>query len=323
METNESLAETDWEDLLLAWLHDPFDKALRVQGHESRASRYAAAALGREVSAPADVAAAIAERLPSPAAGKDGARAVGPTDGLRLTHPTSGACVELKLRSIDPDPERSAELIEEIVRGLAQPRERFLAIWRLLPDRIATVFGEDAARLPADTRIPDHTLFQHVDMTAGLYAAGAPDGAAYLSFALGPVQPFIGAARSVRDLWTGSALLSWLAFQAMSPVLENLGPTAFVYPALRGSPLVDLWLRRAGLGDRVPLPSRRARLAPTLPHRFVAVVPWGPDGAEAAAFRRACLDAAHAGLASACCGGSGQDWPRVRTSLSGLGSALE
>ena len=303
MDTKGSLPETDWEDLLLAWLHDPFDKALRVQGHESRATRYATAALGREVSrkglhrlaARADVTAAIAERLPSPAAGKDGARAVGPTDGLRLTHPTSGACVELKPRSIDPDPEGSAVLIQEVVRGLPGPRERFLAIWRLLPDRIATEFGEDAARLPADTRIPDHTLFQHVDTTAGLYAAGAPDGAAYLSFALGPVQPFIRAARSVRDLWTGSALLSWLAFQSMSPVLEKLGPTAFVYPALRGSPLVDLWLRRAGLGDRVPMPSRPSRLAPSLPHRFVAVVPWGPDGAEAAAFRQACLDAAHAG----------------------------
>ena len=303
MEANESLAETDWEDLLLAWLHDPFDKALRVQGHESRASRYATAALGREVSrkglhrlaARADVAAAIAERLPSPTAGTDGVRAVGPMDGLRLTHPTSGASVEIKPRNFDPAPDRATALIKEIVHGLEGPRERFLAIWRLLPDRIATEFGEDAARLPADTRIPDHTLFQHVDTTAGLYAAGAPDGAAYLCFALGPVQPFIRAARSVRDLWTGSALLSWLAFQTMLPVLERLGPTAFVYPALRGSPLVDLWLRRTGLGDRVPIPPRPARLVPSLPHRFVAMVPWGPDGAEAAAFRQACLDAAHAG----------------------------
>ena len=31
------MPEIDWEDLLLAYMHDPFDKALRVQGHESRA----------------------------------------------------------------------------------------------------------------------------------------------------------------------------------------------------------------------------------------------------------------------------------------------
>ena len=294
---------TDWEDVLLAYLHDPFDKALSVQGHETRAARYASAALGRDVSrrglhrlaASADAVAAIAERVPSPTAGGNGERAVGPADGLRIVHPASGAHAALSLPSLDPD--KAAAVIEEIVRGLSGPRERFLAIWRLLPDAVAAEFGDDAARLPADTRIPDHTLFQHTDVTAGLYAAGAPDGgAAFLSFTLGPVQPFIAAARSVRDLWSGSALLSWLAFQAMKPILEQLGPTAFVFPALRGAPLMDLWLRRdAGLADRVPLPPRNARMAPSLPHRFVAVAPWGEEGATAKALQKACLDAARKG----------------------------
>lgn len=300
---NASPTEADWEDLLLAWLHDPFDKALAVQGHESRAARYASAALGRDVSrgslhrlaARADRTAAIVERPPSPTAGAGGERAAGPADGLRLAHPMSGACVELKPRSLEPDPDRTVRLLEAIVDGLPGPRERFLAVWRLLPDRIAAEFGEDAARLPADTRIPDHTLFQHVDITAGLHAAGAPDEAACLSFALGPVQPFIAAARSVRDLWSGSALLSWLAFQAMTPILERLGPTAFVYPTLRGAPLADFWLRDAGLGERVPRLEGRARKAPSLPNRFVAVVPWGDGGTAATALREACVDAARTG----------------------------
>ena len=34
------MPEIDWEDILLAWLHDPFDKALAIQGHETRAARY-------------------------------------------------------------------------------------------------------------------------------------------------------------------------------------------------------------------------------------------------------------------------------------------
>ena len=296
------LPPADWDDLLQAWLHDPFDKALAIRGHESRAARYASAALGREVprkglhrlAADADRTAAMVERLPAPTAGAAGERAVGVADGLRLAHPMSGACVELKPGNVDPD--RAVALLKEIVDGLPGPRERFLAVWRLLPDRIAAEFGEDAARLPADTRIPDHTLFQHVDVTAGLHAAGAPGGAACLSFALGPVQPFIEAARSVRDLWSGSALLSWLAFQAMKPVLGRLGPTAFVYPTLRGAPLADFWLRReAGLGERVPCPAPHAGRAPSLPNRFVAVAPWGRDGAAAAALRDACVDAARAG----------------------------
>ncbi len=296
--------ETDWDKVLRAWLHDPFDKALAVRGHEPRATRYASAALGREVyrrglhrlTAGSDVVAAVAERVPSPTAGRDGERAVGPADGLRLVHPASGAPAELNQHDLDPD--KAVAVVEEIVGGLPGPRERYLAIWRLLPDAVAGAFGEDAARLPADTRIPDHTVFQHTDITAGLYAAGAPDdNAAFLSFALGPVQSFIAAARSVRDLWSGSALLSWLAFQAMKPILERLGPTAFVFPALRGAALMDLWLRgNASLGDdRIPMPSPWARMAPSLPHRFVAVVPWGEDGAAAQGLRRECLDAAQDG----------------------------
>lgn len=297
------MPEIDWEDVLLACLHDPFDKALAVQGHETRAARYASAALGREVSrrglhrlaACVDMVAAITERLPSPDAGRDGERAVGPNDGLRIVHPANGAHADLALHNLDPD--KAVAVIEGIVQGLSGARERFLAIWRLLPDAVAKKFGDDAARLPADTRIPDHTLFQHTDITAGLYAAGASGGdAAFLSFAIGQVQPFIAASRSVRDLWSGSALLSWLAFQAMKPILSRLGPTAFVFPALRGAPLMDLWLRRdAGLGDRVPRPPRQARMAPSLPHRFVALVPWGEDGVAAKALRQACLEAAHGG----------------------------
>ena len=95
------------------------------------------------------------------------------------------------------------------------------------------------------------------------------------------MQPFIEAARSVRDLWTGSAILSWLSFAAMRPILDLLGPTAFVYPALRGNPLMDLWLRNDLGLDRIRSPEHVARKSPSLPNRFIAVVPWGPDGALA------------------------------------------
>ncbi len=296
-------SDASWEDLLLAWLHDPFDKALDIRGHEQRAARYAGAALDREVSraelkrrtSTADRLAAAVERLPMPTAGARGSRAVGPPDGLLLIHPASAARVTVECTR--PDVDRAVKVIADTVRGLDRSRDRLLALWRLLPDRLAETFGDDAARLPADTRLPDHTLFQHADVTAGLHAALAEaGGAALLSFALGPVQPFIQASRSVRDLWSGSAVLSWLAFQAMTPILNTLGPTAFVYPALRGAPLIDLWLRgEMGLGDRVEAPSVEARKAPSLPNRFVAVTPWGRGGAHAEALREQCLEAARDG----------------------------
>lgn len=35
----------DWDRLLLAYFHDPIDKAQDIPGHERRAARYAARAL--------------------------------------------------------------------------------------------------------------------------------------------------------------------------------------------------------------------------------------------------------------------------------------
>lgn len=75
-DVDETLPGVDWEDLLLAYLHDPFDKALDVQRHEQRAAQYASAALAKDVSrrrlhrlaANADVQAAMAERVPAPTA---------------------------------------------------------------------------------------------------------------------------------------------------------------------------------------------------------------------------------------------------------------
>ena len=98
-------------------------------GHESRATKYATAALGQETShnklhglaALSDVHASITERFPSRTAGSNGARAVGPEDGLLLTHPATGASVELRASALEPEPDRAVAVNEQIVRGLPGP----------------------------------------------------------------------------------------------------------------------------------------------------------------------------------------------------------
>src|SRR5258708_2391249 len=106
---------------------------------------------------------------------------------------------------------------------------------------------------------------------------------AFLSFSLGPVQSFIGAARTVRDLWSGSYLLSWLTYRAMKPVLVQHGPEGLVFPDLRHNPL---WLRDH---DKGPPRDQRALLSPCLPNRFLAEVP--EEGASDLA--RRCAEACH------------------------------
>ena len=288
------MKETDWETLLRVWMHDPVDKALDIRGHVSRAKRYTKAALWDEDSSIlpdrdaglADQLAAISERLPMPTAGLEGARAVGPQNGrLWTVHPLSGNQIDLECPSLNEA--AIINVIGGIVSGLGDsPKTRFLALWRLLGDRVD--FPMNA--LPADTRVPDHSLIHHADTTAGIWASteGGASGRAFLSFALGPVQPFISAARSLRDLWTGSVILSCIAFAAMRPILENLGPTAFVYPNLRGNPLMDMWLRKKIGLTNIPKPDDQACRSPSLPHRFLALVPWGHDGKTANALAECC-----------------------------------
>lgn len=168
-------------------------------------------------------------------------------------------------------------------------RKTLLAYWRFGPELTETddngKLGALWRLLPADTRVPDHSIWDHLDLTsafAGAFAADENNEAALLALSIGPVQGFIAAARTTSDLWAGSHLLSRLAWEAMRPVCEALGPDAILFPRLRGIPQVDLWLR-----DEMDLPESLFKdcewmhgstdanplFSAALPNRFVAVVP--------------------------------------------------
>ena len=175
-----------------------------------------------------------------------------------------------------------------LARGMDQ-RRTLLAYWRFGPELAEEVdngtLGALWGLLPADTRIPDHSIWDHLDLAsafAGAFAADPAGEPALLALSLGPVQGFIAAARTTSDLWAGSHLLSRLAWEAMRPVCERLGPDAILFPRLRGIPQVDLWLR-----DGMQLPAAlfadcdwtkvatdaNPLFSAALPNRFVALVP--------------------------------------------------
>jgi CRISPR-associated protein Cmr2 len=85
----------------------------------------------------------------------------------------------------------------------------------------------------------------------------------WLSFTLGPVQSFISTARTVRDLWMGSYLLSWLTAHAAKTVRELNGN--FVEPEIMENPMFR-FLLDGTKGDPDGL------LTPTLPNRFISEV---------------------------------------------------
>ena len=173
-------------------------------------------------------------------------------------------------------------------------RRTLLAFWRFGPELREEAdngaLGKLWPLLPADTRIPDHSIWDHLDLVsafAGAFTADPDGDAALLALSIGPVQSFIAAARSTSDLWAGSHLLARLSWEAAKVVCERLGPDAILFPRLRGIPQVDVWLR-----DECDLPGEwftecawtkggtdaNPLFSAALPNRFVAVVPAGEAG---------------------------------------------
>lgn len=218
---------------------------------------------------------------------------------------TDTAIEAVKQRSFD----HFSELLVRIGAGKDDQqdwRKLLLAFWRFGPELGVTdadtkdndEIGNLWEILPADTRIPDHSIWDHLDLTsafAGAFAADEKGEVALLSLSIGPVQPFIAAARTTSDLWAGSHLLSRLSWEAMRPVCEELGPDAVLFPRLRGIPQVDLWLR-----DQMELPDDLFKacnwnqggtdanplFSAALPNRFVAVVPASKAKAVAEAVEK-------------------------------------
>ena len=224
------------------------------------------------------------------------------TSDPQLIHPLSGAVLDMKKHGGLSDTdfkdirERSFRHVQALLKALGpvneQPdgwRKALLTLWRFGPELREEAdngkLGELWKLLPADTRIPDHSIWDHLDLVsafAGAFAADPQGEAALLALSIGPVQSFIAAARKMEDLWAGSHLLARLAWQAMRVVCERMGPDAILFPRLRGVPQVDLWLRdECGLPDALlkDCDWQRSKtdgnplFAAALPNRFVAVVP--------------------------------------------------
>ena len=306
---------TNWKNKLLAYLHDPPEKAYDYgPRHQQRAEHYRNLVLGAGTwqEHDPDHVAAAADRFifPTTRRWQNGRWVDTGVAGLggevAFKHPLTG---QTSLRLEDAQfPEQSAAeaAVDDGVpsyAGVDDPQIKFWLLWRLWlqftvtnPNQRARG-AESLAYLPADTRIPDGSIWHHNSIVSALEATRAVDGIlrpAFLVFQIGPVQEFIAQARSTRDLWSGSYLLSWMMAHAMKVVADELGPDNIVHPSLRGQPLYD-WLEQEKLKvakhrqgatesknfwDDCKLDhpaSQELALTPTFPNRFLAVVPAGFD----------------------------------------------
>ncbi|MEN9633803.1 MAG: hypothetical protein RL077_2207 [Verrucomicrobiota bacterium] len=293
-----------WKRKLAAFLHDSPSKPLDIAEHETVAAAGARRSgnvdnEGRPLAFDhnADWTAAAADRIPFPHWGPSGVRcAYDPFDNP-FRHPLNG---ELLKRTDTRFTPATAEDIAQNNQPLAydytrvtdpvgRARAEFFAHWRLWSRHTQERHAGFAA-LPADTRLPDHTIWSHIGVVSAFVGATYDgDRPALLKFQLGPVQDFIAAARSTRDLWSGSYLLSWLMATGLAALATEIGPDSVIFPNLHGQPLFDLRFRKilweklnatndakrsvwADFSDR-EYADPAALQTPNLPNVFLALVP--------------------------------------------------
>lgn len=249
-----------WQRKLAAFLHDSPSKALDIAEHEEVAEAGARRSgnvdsQGRPLAFDhdADWTAAAADRLPFPHWGPSGVRCAYEPAQNPFRHPLTGE--RLTRRDISftaataEDVAQNNQPVSYDYSAFEDPAERaraeFFAHWRLWPRHTQFIHAGFAA-LPADTRLPDHSIWAHIGVVSafeGVRFGG--DRPALLKFQLGPVQDFIAAARSTRDLWSGSYLLSWLMATGLARLAAEVGPDAVIFPNLYGQPLFDLRFRKS------------------------------------------------------------------------------
>ncbi|WP_022853903.1 type III-B CRISPR-associated protein Cas10/Cmr2 [Thermodesulfatator atlanticus] len=281
--------ETYWREKLAAFLHDPPDKALDIRGHESRAKTLRDklfVSADDDLVLRADQVASGLDRTFLPR--KEDQGDIDFCQNPVITHPT-GQNRSLKLKSF---PKKCT--LEEILELIAKDEEKlpdtqplrsfalfhyFLHVfpYRLAQEKTCGVSWQWPV-LPADTRLPDHAIWQHCALTSALYSCyrlSSRRQASLMLFSLTPVQDFIARSRKLRDFWTASLILSWLAAEGMKTVILHYGSDHIIYPSPLGQALIESFLdRECGFyhwKDRYHYETRAA----TLPNKFIFLCPAG------------------------------------------------
>ncbi|OKH33819.1 type III-B CRISPR-associated protein Cas10/Cmr2 [[Phormidium ambiguum] IAM M-71] len=235
--------------------------------------------------------------------------------GLQIRHLLSGEPQTLKLGqwhdyliSLGETRKDWLATIEEIsipdsIKQEENPQKVFWWLWRCYPvvlskalERSQNIPQEPSLPLlPADTRIPDGSLWSHASMTAALAGALAgydKQGQTYPKkyqrftesrphlaiFTFSPVQELIKASRKMRDFWAGSWLLHYLSAKVCWAIANKYGPDSLLYPCLYEQPLIDHWLLETYSQDRsftevITQPKASKLLTAGFPNVLVFILP--------------------------------------------------
>ncbi|MBC7248563.1 MAG: type III-B CRISPR-associated protein Cas10/Cmr2 [Actinobacteria bacterium] len=275
---------------LAAYLHDPVDKPfILMQGisHERRASELSER-LGvriEGVEAADHIASAMERAFLPKGASRNQAMQVKFLEDPCIKHPLSGRELEGAECIKGVDKKRFIDAADKAIEELAgkeyeDEKTRFLDLWRNLKPKVVKHCGGFEGKLwalaPADTRMPDHSIFEHSKIASACSRSGYADSlllsnCSLMLFSIGGAQRFIAEARKAQDLFWGSYLLSFLNWKAIERISDLYGPDCVIFPDIHGQPFADIWLAR--LGIEVENSAAGELTAPSIPNRTLAIIP--------------------------------------------------
>lgn len=307
---------TYWNRKLQAYLHDPFDKVFKISEHERRASELLEI-LGEQLEninfwQDADIIASSIERATLPGFHNDESKsgAVNFAEFPLITHPTGA---EQPLRFDIPKSVTPENIIEELKENLknyigtkvgeggisdsfaGKPDDfaiaRFFYLHLVLRFKLAenenSHLGQLWHRLPADSRFPDHSIWNHCQLVSAFnscmdfattqigkdFQKIRRENIAISVFSITPVQEFISKSRKLRDYWSSSIMLSYLSFEGIRWVMEHLGPDHILYPSMMDQPLITEYLKKRFSLMGVNLWKNHPKGVATFPNKFVFLTP--------------------------------------------------
>lgn len=147
--------------------------------------------------------------------------------------------------------------------------------WRFLIDATVKSFNiKEMSLLPADTRVPYYTIYDHLYATSA-FVLGAKDNGriGIIHWEAISIQGFIQESRAFRDLWASSFLISLLNTIVIIKLAKEYGFDSILAPNMLYNPLVDLYLYSHTSDERLRIKHEDLRILAT-PDKGFAVVPY-------------------------------------------------
>ncbi len=178
------------------------------------------------------------------------------------------------------------------IKDWQNPQKVHWWLWRCYPEIIA---GQEANihLLPAETKLPDASIWSQVTMTSAIAGGLAgyyndenqypqteteefEQSRPYLTtFSFSPVQELIKASRKMRDFWAGSWLLHYLSAKVAWAIAFKYGADTLLYPCLYEQPLIDHWLlqKYPDFAQWIKKPATESILTAGFPNVLVMILP--------------------------------------------------